>query len=61
LENSDFESIQFNIDSILFLDGNDTYITIIDSTGFRSVGGSCAENADERFEFIMDYILDLLE
>jgi len=59
LVNSDFESIQFNIDNILFVDGNSTYITVIDSNGFRSVGGHCAENSDERFEFIMDYILDL--
>lgn len=62
LRNSDFESIQDEIDNAdLWLDGNSTYISVRDGDGFNIVGGHCAENKDARFKIIMDYILGLLD
>ena len=62
LRNSDFESIQSNIDDAEpWLDGNSTYITTKDGNTFNIIGGHCAENKDKRFKYIMEYILGLLE
>ena len=62
LRNSDFESIQNEIDNAaLWLDGYSTYITVRTGNDFDIVGGHCAENKDERFKNIRDYILGLLE
>jgi len=59
LRNSDFESIQREIDSFLVCDGNSTYITVRDD-GAYSVGGPDAEYIDKRFKDLVDYILGLL-
>jgi len=61
LRNSDIESMQREIESILVADGNSTYITVREDDGAYSVGGASAEHIDERFKDIMDYILGLLE
>ena len=61
LRNSDFESIQREIDNILVCDGNSTYITVREDDVAYSVGGPSAEYIDKRFKDLMDNILELLE
>ena len=61
LRNSDIESIQREIDSVLVCDGNSTYITVREDDGVYSVGGPIAELIDQRFKDLMDHILGLLE
>ena len=62
LRNSDFESIQSKIDSAgIYLDGNSTYISVRDRESLIIVGGHCAEGKDERFQSIVNHILNLLE
>jgi len=61
LRSSDFNSIQHKIDKHCWTDGNYTYISIRDDNGLGMLGGHCAENSDERFKYMMDYILGLLE